>query len=226
MVYYLCKFFVTRKDEPPVSNHSYHREDLKSELIREGLSILDQEGYEGFSLRKVAKACNVSQTAPYRHFKNKDELIAGIMMEAMRAFNQSLEEAVLQYPDDSVKQLKEIGVAYIRFFSKNPEYLRLLFSNDLFVKMSISSHKKGEQDVCSPDSRLKSGHPFATFYKAVENYAASSSNHSMERDELILYCWGLVHGISVLLSNKEEIPYRGDCLALAEKIIRNEKFLK
>lgn len=52
-------------------NQNYHHGDLKAALIKEGLKILDREGYQGLSLRKMAKACNVSQTAPYRHFKNK-----------------------------------------------------------------------------------------------------------------------------------------------------------
>ena len=48
---------------------TYHHGDLKTQLIREGLKLLDAEGYQGFTLRKVAKLCGVSQTAPYRHFK-------------------------------------------------------------------------------------------------------------------------------------------------------------
>lgn len=206
-------------------SQNYHHENLKSELIREGLLLLDKEGYEGFSLRKVARACNVSQTAPYRHFKNKDELITAIMVEAMEAFNHSLEEAILKYPDDPKKQLKEMGVSYIRFFSENPEYLHLLFLSDIFNKLS-TANKGVDEEICSKKSHYKSGHPFATFYKAVEKYASASSNNLMEQDELMLYCWGLVHGISILISNKKNLPFQGNYLELVEKIIWNKKFLE
>lgn len=205
-------------------NQNYHHENLKSELIRKGLLILDQEGYDGFSLRKVAKACNVSQTAPYRHFKNKDDLISAILTEALQAFNQSLDAAVVKYPDDPEKQLKEMGVAYIRFFSKNPEYLHLLFSSDIFRKMRTV--RKDAPNTCCMADHFKSGHPFATFYHAIINYTAAFPDKQIGESELMLYCWGLVHGISVLISNKEKIPYQGDCLELAEEIIRNEKFLR
>lgn len=47
---------------------SYRHGNLKAESIQKGLKILDGERYEGFSLRKVAKACNVTQTSAYRHF--------------------------------------------------------------------------------------------------------------------------------------------------------------
>lgn len=204
-----------------VSNQSYHHENLKAELIREGLLILDQEGYEGFSLRKVAKACNVSQTAPYRHFKNKDDLINAIIHEAIQAFNESLEEAVMKYPDDAAKQLKEMGVCYIRFFSKNPEYLHLLFSSNILDKM-----KADEKTCASIKNHEKNGHPFATFYQAIQKYAAAFPDKTTGESELMLYCWGLVHGISFLISNKGKLPYQGDCLELAEKIIWNENFLR
>lgn len=206
-------------------SQNYHHENLKSELIREGLVILDKEGYEGFSLRKVAKACNVSHTAPYRHFKNKDELITAIIMEALQAFSQSLDNAVLKYPDDPTKQLKEMGISYIRFFSENPEYLHLLFSNDIFNKLGTAGRREDEE-ICIKESNSNSGHPFATFYKAVENYAGASKNNFMEQDELVLYCWGLVHGISILISNKNNLPFQGDYLELVEKIIWNNKFLE
>lgn len=208
-----------------MSNKSYHHENLKSELIRQGLMLLDREGYNNFSLRKVAKACNVSQTAPYRHFKNKDDLILAIIIEATQAFNKSLEEAVVNYPDDPAKQLKEMGISYISFFSKNPEYLRLIFSSDIFNKIHLSTDGKEKQSV-GLENYLKSGHPFATFYKAVINYASTASNSSLDQDELILYCWGLVHGISVLLSNKHAYPLKSDYMEIAKKIIHNDQFLK
>lgn len=205
-----------------MSNQSYHHEDLRSELIRKGLLILDKEGYEGFSLRKVTKACNVSEAAPYRHFKNKDELITAIMIEAMQSFDQSLEQAALKHPNDPKKQLKEIGIAYIRFFSKNPEYLRLIFLSDVFKKMNVTKSEDYE-DIGSSQNYLNRRQSFAIFYNAVKNYVADFPDESIGENELTLYYWGLVHGISILIS-KEKIPYQGDYLELAERIIWNDKF--
>ncbi|HBE77281.1 MAG TPA: TetR/AcrR family transcriptional regulator, partial [Firmicutes bacterium] len=97
---------------------NYHHDNLKSELIEKGLRLLDQEGYEGFSLRKVAKACNASHAAPYRHFRNKDELIVAIAKEAMGKFSGALQQAVDKYPNNPKYQLKEMGCAYVEFFAK------------------------------------------------------------------------------------------------------------
>ncbi|HWP97330.1 MAG TPA: TetR/AcrR family transcriptional regulator [Syntrophomonadaceae bacterium] len=203
---------------------NYHHDDLKSELIEKGLKLLDEEGYEGFSLRKVAKACNVSHAAPYRHFKNKDELILAIGMEAMAKFSQSLQNAVNQYPDDPRSQLKEMGYSYIKFFTENPEYLRLIFLSDINKRINNSS-QDSNGGHCFADKEI-SEHPFEILYRAVERYKTviqSNTDNSMDQDALVLYCWGLVHGISILISRKE-FPYQGDHLELARKILWEKAF--
>ena len=201
-----------------MSNENYHHENLKAELIKKGLKLLDEEGYENFSLRKVAKACNVSHTAPYRHFNSKDDLVMAIALEAHRKFNQSLEEAVNKYPNDNKSQLKEMGYSYVKFFVENPEYLRLLFLNDLainFKNKNKETFKNGEQ-------------PFQTFYNAVERYQAESQNsvvgNNTDPNALALSCWGLVHGMAILIA-KKDFQYDGDYLELVRKILWSGTFL-
>lgn len=193
-----------------MTNQSYHHGDLKGALIRTGLQLLDQEGYEGFSLRKVAKACNVSQTAPYRHFKDKEDLIAAITVEALRAFNDALEQAVKLHPDHPKEQLIEMGVAYVKFFVENPEYLRLLFLNNSKDKMQPFYQ-------CESDSTdIKD--PFQTFSDTLVRYLEAYPEENINRNELLLYSWGLVHGIAILIANKD-VPMEDDYLILSRNII-------
>lgn len=196
---------------------NYHHGDLKSELISKGLTLLSQEGYAAFSLRKVAAACGVSQTAPYRHFKDKDELVRAILDQAMSAFNESLEAAVGKHPDDPRSQIKEMGVAYIRFFADNPEYMSLLFLSD--VKLTGT-----ESFPCGEDMHLQPGHAFATLFGAVHRYCAACPEKGWDEQELTLFCWGLVHGISVLLA-RGELPCAGGYEPLVSRIIWNDSFL-
>ena len=77
-----------------MSNENYHHENLKAELIKKGLKLLDEEGYENFSLRKVAKACSVSHTAPYRHFDSKDDLIMAIAIEAHHKLGRNVSKLI------------------------------------------------------------------------------------------------------------------------------------
>lgn len=193
---------------------NYHHGDLKSELIQKGLVILNNEGYDGLSLRKVAKACQVSQTAPYRHFKDKDALIAAITQETMSAFGKAL-SAAAQSTDEPKMQLKRIGVAYVRFFAQNPEYMRLLFFSDA---------KRPVKNACEKTDHLHPGHPFAVLYQTVERYKAAYADEQRSVNELVLYCWGLVHGICVLQASKQ-LPFEKDCDELSQMVIMSEKFL-
>lgn len=198
-----------------MSDRHYHHGDLKAALLEKGIKILDQEGYDQFSLRKVAKACNVSQTAPYRHFKNKDELIKSIASVVMQEFNLTLEGAVQKHPDDPKLQLKEMGIAYINFFINNPEHLRLLFLSD--IRSKVDHH------LSHPDSHYLEGHPFYTLYKTVERYKVSSPDETLDQMELLLFCWGLVHGISILIVSNE-IPFISDYRVLINNIFNSNKF--
>lgn len=196
-----------------MAEKKYHHGDLKLALIESGIKLLDREGYEAFSLRKVAKECNVSQTAPYRHFKDKEDLVHAIVMHVMREFNQILQGAVDKHPDDPKAQLREMGVAYIRFFVEKPEYLRLIFLSD---KRRTPVSSLGD---CNEDE-IQEYHPFATFFRTLERYAQNTGD--VDKDQLLLHSWGLVHGIAILIANRD-LPDEDKYLETAEKLMWNEK---
>jgi len=60
--------------------------------------------------------------------------------------------------------------------------------------------------------------------KAVRNYKAAYPEDERSEDELVIFCWGFVHGIAVLMVNGE-IPNQTDTMALVEKVIQSKKFL-
>lgn len=53
----------------------YHHKNLKNDLIEKGIELVNKNGINQLSLRKVAQACGVSHAAPYSHFSNKEELL-------------------------------------------------------------------------------------------------------------------------------------------------------
>ncbi len=193
---------------------SYHHGDLKTELIKKGLKILDEEGCEGFSMRKVATACNVSQTAPYRHFKDKNELIKAIAINAMHEFEENLERAFLE-EGDAKAQLKAMGRYYIQFFAERPEYMRLLF---------FSKVQDWMREAVKKECHCADEHPYSALERAVKNYKSAYPNDERTEDELIVYCWGLVHGIAGLVVNGE-LPGDENALALVDRVIMSERFL-
>lgn len=187
---------------------SYHQDNLKRDLIEKGLKILNEEGYENFSLRRVAKECGVSHTAPYRHFKNKEELIIAITSEALEKFNTTLKEAAISYPDDMSKQMNEMGFLYVKFFVENPDYLKLFFLSDIRNHISKDALYADSYDTA-----------FNTFLTSIYKFVGGHENgDKLDKDAYALAAWSLVHGLSVLITRKD-YPYEGDYLELAKKII-------
>lgn len=195
-----------------MNEETYHHENLREELIENGLKILDAEGYDGLSLRKVAKSCGVSHTAPYRHFKDKEELIMAIAVKVLHQFNESLKTAIAKHPNDVHGQINEMGCAYVQFFVENPAYLRLLFFSDIGRRIG-SIIENGDVMLEKPKT---------TFYNALNRYAVEDSaidpEDALGRKALALGAWGLVHGITVLLV-QEDFPYDGDYMELVRTII-------
>ena len=74
---------------------SYHHGNLKQELIDCACKMCERDGYTKLSIRSLAKESNVSQTAPYRHFKTKEDLYAEIAKEGFNKYFPSLYPTLL-----------------------------------------------------------------------------------------------------------------------------------
>ena len=94
----------------------YHHGNLKEELISSACAICEATGHDHMSLRSIAKEANVSQTAPYRHFKTKESLLAEV---SKRGFEELTDKMKLAISKENIKSAKdrflEMGLAYLEF---------------------------------------------------------------------------------------------------------------
>ena len=93
---------------------------VREQLLIAGLAELEAHGVSDFSLRRVAAACDLSCAAPYRHFKDKETLIAAILAHIQNQLRLLLAQIAAVYPDDPRRQLAESCLAYIRFCQATP----------------------------------------------------------------------------------------------------------
>ena len=192
-----------------MSRETYHHGELKQEIIDNGLLLLNKEGFDGFSLRKVASMCGVSHTAPYKHFKDKEELINSIIGEVSRKFYLALLEVTSLYPNDPKLQIVEMGKAYVRFMVENPEYLKFMFLSDNAHPIEIRDDKfYGYENGA-----------FGVFKNSVEQFFQAINFDKSLYMEKTLSMWSMVHGIALLIS-KKNIEYEGNYLELLERMIR------
>lgn len=153
------------------SERRYHHGDLRVALIDAAETLLDAGGE--ISLREAARMAGVSPTAAYRHFADKDALLAALAVRGFREFGQALSEAAAR---DPANELHARGRAYIRFALARPGRFRLMFGPLL---ARVVPH--------SPELAEASGRTFA----ALES-AAGTTDEALRR-------WGMVHGLAHLL---------------------------
>jgi AcrR family transcriptional regulator len=109
----------------------YHHGDLKRTLIEVADQELALHGFEGLSLRTVAKRAGVSHTAPYRHFTDKSQLLTSLVIHSYQKLLNHLEEMEWRFPDALQPQLTAFAHAFIEVVAKNPRKAQFMFSRPI-----------------------------------------------------------------------------------------------
>jgi AcrR family transcriptional regulator len=194
-----------------MNKEKYHHGTLRKDLIENGLQILNKQGYDGLSLRKVAALCGVSHTAPYKHFQNKDELILAITQEVTESFKVSLLDIKNKYINDPENQIFEIGKGYVKFMVEHPEYLRFLFLTEHYNPIEVTASSLSTHGYSS----------FEIFKDSAVNYLNFIKADPKDYTLNIVTMWSAVHGISILLANKS-IAYGDDYMLLVDRMLREK----
>ena len=81
------------REDGKQKRRGYHHGNLREALIDTALSLISQKGPAGFTIAEAARAAGVSPAAPYRHFKDRDALIADVAERGFEVFAKGLAEA-------------------------------------------------------------------------------------------------------------------------------------
>ena len=176
----------------------------KEKLIVAGINILQEHGLQGFSLRKIASACNISCAATYKHFRDKDDLIKSIVDYINEQWHKRQVKIIEKYAPDTRKQLIEISLEYIRFLVENPHFRSVLMIKDsriqnIYNQYNISTlSKQLIQEYCTKQQMPKEREFVKTF--------------------IVL---SLIHGAAMMFANGE-IEYNDKNFLLISQAIERE----
>ena len=107
------------RDEP----RGYHHGNLREALIRAALELIAKKGAAGFTFAEAARFAGVSPAAPYRHFRDRDELMASVALRGFEQFEAALARAWNDGRPDAFVALDRLGKAYLEFARAQPAYL-------------------------------------------------------------------------------------------------------
>ncbi|MDT8388635.1 MAG: TetR/AcrR family transcriptional regulator [Thiogranum sp.] len=168
--------------------NTYHHGNLRHALIEAAIPVLRDKGVVGLSLRELAGKLGVSHGAPYRHFRNKTELLEGIALAGYRELAKICATSRERYPLDPDKQLFEAGIGYVEYVSGNREIANLMFGGVLSL-----------QD-CGPDLREAADEAVAGLAAIIDNGKRAGLFGSRNTGDLVLTTLSAVHGLALLIS--------------------------
>lgn len=158
----------------------YHHGDLKTSLKQAALRLVRDRGPRGFSLNEASRLAGVSVAAPYRHFDDKDALLAEIARDGYELLEREIRKAV-EKAGNLRDQLVESGMAYLRFARSHADYFSVMFQSGL----DRSKYPEIERSA-------KAG--FGVIVSLAQQY-----ERTPELAELrAVSAWALVHGLAEL----------------------------
>jgi AcrR family transcriptional regulator len=165
---------------------AYHHGDLHQALLDEGLRLIQEKGVHGLTLRELGSRLKVSRTAPYRHFADKDALLAAICQTGFERFAAALAGALDHAGPEFPARLQALELAYLRFASENRSHYEAMFGSGF----------EGE----NPE-QWKTGESARSFQILVDLVREGQRSGYVRDGDAVLIAtviWSAVHGISAL----------------------------
>ena len=194
---------------------SYHHGNLREELIEKGIEVINEEGEEKLSLRKVAKMCGVSNAAPYTYFKKKSDLLYAMSDYIWGILAMELDRTRKKY-ENQENLLVKLGKTYVMFFCENHRYYHFMISRknmkiDLFSKFSeIENNNEKAFSILKIEA-----------IKILEKMGVP--NQAMQ--DKIIAMWALVQGlVTIMIMN--DITYSEIWEEKIEEIIKSVCIVK
>jgi AcrR family transcriptional regulator len=164
----------------------YHHGNLREALMQAALGLIAEKGPAGFTFAEAARSAGVSPAAPYRHFRDREELLASLAVQGFGRFEAALTQAWDRGRPDPFTAFERLGRAYLAFARAEPAYYSAMF-------------EAGVPPDTSPELRRAGDRAFAVLRMAAEALIATMPAASRPPALMMaLHIWALSHGIASL----------------------------
>lgn len=181
-----------KRRQPSRERRGYHHGNLREALIDAAIELISEKGPAGFTFADAARGAGVSPAAPYRHFRDRDALMADIAKRGFEALAEVLTAAAKDGSPNAVATVERIGQAYIDFARREPALFSAMFES-------------GPASAEEPAVKAAEDRAFNVLLEACE--AISSSAKTTQRPPammMALHLFSLAHGIAALYSRGDE----------------------
>jgi AcrR family transcriptional regulator len=194
------------------AERGYHHGNLKEALLQAALGLIAEKGAAGFTFADAARMAGVSPAAPYRHFRDRDELLSSIAQRGFEMFESALNAAWDDGRPDTVTAFERVGKAYLKFAREEPAFYSAMFESGLPVDLNPALQAAGER-------------AFGIIRAAAERLAALAPPGVTRPPALMmaLHIWSMSHGVASLFARgdgaRRKLPMSAEDLLEAEVLI-------
>jgi AcrR family transcriptional regulator len=179
---------------------------LRERLILAGISVIEESGVSGFSIRRTAAACGVSCAAPYRHIKDKEDLMTAIILYIKERWRETQMAVISEYEGDLKSQLLAVSLSYIRFLLDNPHFRSIIMIKD---QSMLPEHVRLKSELSAKTREL------------IDAYCAEKNMPEDVRQMKTFVVRSLIYGAALMFDNGE-IPYDDHNFGLIAGAIERE----
>jgi AcrR family transcriptional regulator len=170
----------------PGQRRGYHHGNLREALIEAALDLIARKGPAGFTFAEAARSAGVSSAAPYRHFRDREALIADVALRGFELFTAHLERAWNDGRPDAFAAFESVGHAYLAFARDEPAYYSAMFEAGIPLDADPELGAAGER-------------AFAVLRTAAEELIARMpAERRPPALMMALHVWAMAHGIASL----------------------------
>ncbi len=172
----------------------YHHGNLRDSLVNMGTELLGDRGLAGISLREIARKVGVGHNAPYRHFRNKQQLLEAIAEAGFRKLKARNTRLELEFAHDPEAQLFESGMHIITMASEQPDLFLLMFGG------SLKTEKCGEALKDEADEAMRS------LVRIIQNGQKQQVFVQGDPAKLALSAMSMAQGMALMVSSGKLRP--------------------
>ena len=169
----------------------YPHGNLKEALIEAALQLIRAKGPGGFTFAEAARAAGVSPAAPYRHYRDRDALMADVAERGYALFAAALAAAWNDGRPEPIRALDAVGKAFLEFARSEPAYYAAMFESGVPVSSDGDLHRAADQ-------------AFGVLRSAVDAVIATlPANARPPATMMALHIWSQAHGIASLFGRAD-----------------------
>ncbi|HEX3863153.1 MAG TPA: TetR/AcrR family transcriptional regulator [Stellaceae bacterium] len=170
------------------SRRTYHHGNLREALVQAALDLIARKGPGGFTFADAARWAGVSSAAPYRHFRDRDALLADVAQRGFELFEERLKTAWNGGRPEAMAAFENIGRAYLGFARDEPAYYSAMFEAGIALD-------------AEPGLRHAAERAFAALRLASETVCATlPAERRPPALMMSLHIWALSHGVASLFA--------------------------